>query len=167
MMDDKMYIKPIVEKIFSEYFRTNGFREDDELDWRLTYKNGNCKLRFSFSNPDINLVVTSPEDGGVEYDLKGIYLVFHNRGIELSDRYAKGIKDRLAKQLRGFLRFLDQELPNLPIGDFSWAHSYSEYMIRQKKVHEKLWSLEPDDPIYKKFSRGDLSWEDDILKLIN
>jgi len=125
-----------------------------------------CIIKILIDGITIYADIVNPKDTDNEkYSIDRVYHLIKNKTMR-KNFDQRDILENIKQQLSVLNNTLITELPNLLKGDFSWKAQYKNRLDVDKKIHEYLYNLKIDDPIYIKYKNSDPSWRDDIISII-
>ncbi len=161
-----MKTNELIEFEMQDFLKKFNFEEIRHSDNKILVSNKNCNLFFYEEYGDIYLELSDPRDKEIVYNFGIIVKSLLNESLNMfSD--INDLKLRNHWQLQNYARILQEKLPYILNGDFSWVIKYKAFEELSKRMFKKLKSLEKNNPIYVKYLANDQSWKMDILSILD
>jgi hypothetical protein len=138
------------------------FNDDDFGKYAVEMNFKNCKLLLDLDRMNLQAKFINPKTNE-QYHVMKVFEVLDSNVRSYSDTETPDDKkEKIKLTLQNLAIIIDRHLQHILKGDFSWKAIYSIKEEGEASILKKLWSLDVDDPIYKKFQAGDMSWMDDV-----
>jgi len=149
-------IKQAFRKIIDEF----NFEFNEIYDGCYELGNQYSLLRFTYDRGDVNCSVRKVGEPGFGHGILSIFRYLHPIYQITDDKTT--IHDPY-KQLQNLSAIIEKHFIKTLVGDFSWIEGYLRYQEKESKMIGFIWEkIDSENPIYKKFKAGDLSWQKDL-----
>jgi hypothetical protein len=124
-----------------------------------------CNIRFTYDRGDIFCDFKQPHEyqDSPGYGVWAVYK-FLDPQKELIEKSERIYDTKL--QLRYFSNLIQNNLENVLKGDFSWLKDFLKERERRNKMLNIALHLDRENPIAKKFWKGDQTWQNDIEEYV-
>lgn len=157
--ETKIAFKSIIDK----YNPLISIKKNEDADvYQIIFDFQHCRLILGFDHQDLQSRFVNPSFPNIEYHVFDVLEIINpNYEMKIRGEKKPGFSD-FFETLENLSYVINKYLYIVVEGDFSWHEIYMKKKEKEKKILKKLWSLDYNDPIYQKFTKGDLSWISDL-----